>query len=477
MKKFKFCLGVFLSLIGLMVLSSSAFALQYGNFNYTVNPDSTVTITFNSCPGELTPTAVIPSTIDGMPVVGIGAEAFEDCTSLTGVTIPNSVTSIGAFAFNGCTHLTNVTIPASVTSMGDAVFVGLSSLNSIDVDPNNTAYSSQDGVLYNKNKTVIICYPGGKSGGFTIPDSVTSIDAWAFYRVRLTSLTIPDNVTSIGTNAFGQSSLTNVTIGNGVTVIEGGAFYNCPQLTSMTIPNSVTSIGDWAFYNCIGLPSVTIGNSVKSIGDNAFYHCYHLTSVTIPASVTSIGESAFELCSGLTKAYFSGNAPSMGATVFDHCSICYTAGATGFTTPYWCPLNNNCYPASVCGGTTTSTTTSIPPTTTTTTPTVIELSSFTATPKASEAILQWNTESETDNAGFNLYRSESENDNYSKINTSLIPAKGSSTQGASYEFTDTNVQNRKTYYYKLEDIDLNGTSTMHGPVSATPRLIFGIFGK
>jgi hypothetical protein len=107
-------------------------------------------------------------------------------------------------------------------------------------------------------------------------------------------------------------------------------------------------------------------------------------------------------------------------------------------------------------------------------PTLITLSAFNAIPKSNKVILQWSTESEIDNAGFNLYRSESENGNYTKINSSLIPAKGSSTQGASYEFTDNNVQNRKTYYYKLEDIDLNGNSTMHGPVSATPRLIYGI---
>jgi hypothetical protein len=124
----------------------------------------------------------------------------------------------------------------------------------------------------------------------------------------------------------------------------------------------------------------------------------------------------------------------------------------------------------------TTTTTTVTPVSTTTTvpPTIIELSSFTATPKAGNVILQWSTESETDNAGFNLYRSKSADGEYSKINSTLIPAQGSSTQGASYEFTDTNVQNRKTCYYKLEDIALNGTSTMHGPVSAKPRLIYGI---
>jgi len=124
-----------------------------------------------------------------------------------------------------------------------------------------------------------------------------------------------------------------------------------------------------------------------------------------------------------------------------------------------------------------TTTTAIQTTTTTTAPaTLIDLSSFTATPKFSKVILQWSTEAETDNAGFNLYRSTSENGDYIKINDSLIPAEGTSTQGASYSFVDNEVKNRMTYYYKLEDIDLNGTSTMNGPVTATPRWIFGIFG-
>jgi hypothetical protein len=106
--------------------------------------------------------------------------------------------------------------------------------------------------------------------------------------------------------------------------------------------------------------------------------------------------------------------------------------------------------------------------------TLIKLSSFIATPKSGKIILSWNTASETDNVGFNLYRAESENGEYIQINDSLIPSKGSSTQGASYEFADNDVKNRKTYYYKLEDIDLNGISTLHGPITATPRLIFGM---
>jgi hypothetical protein len=102
-------------------------------------------------------------------------------------------------------------------------------------------------------------------------------------------------------------------------------------------------------------------------------------------------------------------------------------------------------------------------------PTLITLSSFTATPSDRAVILKWTTESEIDNAGFNIYRAESENGKYVKINGSLIPAEGSATSGATYQYVDNDVKNRTTYYYKLEDTDIYGTSTMHGPVSAEPR--------
>jgi len=127
--------------------------------------------------------------------------------------------------------------------------------------------------------------------------------------------------------------------------------------------------------------------------------------------------------------------------------------------------------------TATTSTTTIPVTTTTVPATIIKLSSFAAIPKSDRIILEWSTESETDSAGFNLYRFESDKGNYIKINAALILAKGSATQGASYEFEDSTARNGMMYWYKLEDIDLNGKSTIHGPVSATPRWIFGIFAK
>ena len=219
-------------------------------------------------------------------VTSIGSYAFEYCSSLASITIPDSVTSIGDYAFRDCSRLTSITIPDSVTSIGVNPFGGCRKLNQINVDTANTAYSSVNGVLLNKNKTKLISYPEGKT---------------------YTSYAIPSSVTNIGDSAFEYcNSLTSITIPNSVTSIGNKAFYRCSFLTSITIPDGVTSIGYSAFYYCIGLTSITIPDSVTSIGDYAFKYCSSLTSVTIPNSVTSIGNSAFYGCDRLKAAYYLG---------------------------------------------------------------------------------------------------------------------------------------------------------------------------
>jgi len=266
-------------------------AVVQAQYNYATNSDNTITITGYT--GVLPSVLTLPSTITGLPVISIGDNAFNGCTSLTSVTIPNNVTSIGEEAFDactsltnvtmgtnvtsigeeafyGCTSLTSVTIPNSVISIGDAPFAGCTSLRAITVDTNNPAYSSVAGVLFDKSQSRLIQYPAGEAGSYTIPNSVTSI----------------------GNDAFGA----------------------CTSLTSVTIPNSVTSIGEEAFGWCTGLTSVTIGTNVASIGDLAFDGCTSLTSV-----------------------YFTGNAPSADSTVFAcdvKATVYYLPWTTGWSTPF-----------------------------------------------------------------------------------------------------------------------------------------------
>ena len=276
-------------------------------------------------------------------VTSIDEYTFYGCTSLTSVTIPNSIASIGMYAFYGCTSLMSITIPDSVTNIEDLAFLECNKLTEIIVDSNNELYASKDGVLFDKKFRTIVYCPEGKIGSFTIPDSVTNIENSAFSGCnKLTEIivdsdselyaaedgvlfdkkfrtiicfpggktgnfTIPDSVTSIEDSAFAWcTGLISVTIPDSVTSIGYWAFSGCTSLTSVMIPDSVTSIGDYAFYDCIGLTNVTIPDSVTSIGDSTFQGCTNLTSVTIPDSVTSIGWDAFDDCDNLTDIYYSG---------------------------------------------------------------------------------------------------------------------------------------------------------------------------
>ena len=291
-----------------------------------------------------------------------------DC-DFTKVIIKEGVTSIGTYAFRSCDNLNYITIPYSVTSIGDinnGALFGCQNLMFINVDINNKYYATEDDVLFNKNKTLLIQYPTGKTEEeYVIPDSVTSIGTDAFHFCKsLTSITIPDSVTSIGSFAFSFcNNLTSITIPDSVASIGREAFYYCGNLTSVTasgeinkigyntftgtpwlrekrkenplvilgrtlidgqtcegnvvIPDSVTNIGDYAFDKCDSLTSITILDSVTSIGKEAFYYCENLDSVTIPDSVTGIGYRAFLGCKSLTDIYYNGTEEEWNAITIE----------------------------------------------------------------------------------------------------------------------------------------------------------------
>ena len=293
MKLKKWLLGLVTFAAMVVICAVCTGAETYGNFEYSVRDDGTVEITDYNGSAEK---VEIPEKINGKSVTSIGNYAFEYCENITSVTIPDSVTSIGFCVFSNCTSLTSITIPNSVTSISGGAFENCTSLTAINVASENSNYVSVNGVLYNKDKTTIICYPAGKKdNNYKIPDSVTEIDDYAFNGcISLSSVTIPNSVTSIGVYAFEYcASLKSITIPDSVPLVGPGAFSNCTNLTSVTIQNGVMYIGNEAFANCTSLTGITIPDSVTWIGRYSFGGCTNLTSITIPNSVTSIGDYAF----------------------------------------------------------------------------------------------------------------------------------------------------------------------------------------
>jgi hypothetical protein len=233
-----------------------------------------------------------------LSVTSIGAGAFQGCTGLSSFNIPSSLISIGNIAFRGCTGLTSINIPSSVTSISTAAFSGCNA--NIIVDAANANYSSIDGVLFNKTKTVLLQCPISKIVSYVIPTSVTSFGDDAFEDCTgLISINIPSSVASIGSEVFS----------------------NCTGLTSINIPSSLTSIGSGAFLGCTALTSINIPSSVTSISNMTFCGCIGLTSLAIPNSVNSIGSNAFDGCSGLTSIYENSSLPinlSSSTNVFNN---------------------------------------------------------------------------------------------------------------------------------------------------------------
>ena len=251
----------------------------------------------------------IPSEINGTPVTTIGNAAFRD-SSVTSVTIPDSVTEIGANAFAGCTNLTSVNYIG-----GDWSKLTIQSGNPAVEDAAKDAANEQlfDFKFILNNTAVVVIRYKGTAADVTIPSRykdkpVTVIDHAAFFNSAVTSVTIPDSVTSIDDNAFGFcSQLTNISIPNSVTYIGFSAFAHCTSLKSITLPSSLSSISEALFSGCSQLTTIHIPDSVPSIQSYAFYHCRNLETIRIPVSVTLIETDAFAGCPSLMTVTYSGS--------------------------------------------------------------------------------------------------------------------------------------------------------------------------
>lgn len=244
----------------------------------------------------------------------IESSAFADCYNLNSVIIPESVTSIGDSAFSGCECLTTIYLPDTVTDIGNSAFNGCKNLIAVSVSDNNENYLSEDGVLYNKEKSVIIDYPDGKPGEYIIPNTIIAISDDEFSNcVNMTSVIIPESVKSIGEYAFYFcDSLTSITISSGVEIIDETAFDYCNNLCTIIVDNNNTNFSsiDGVLYNkeitdIVHFPKGKSGvflipNTVTSI-DCEFWSCEKLTAIAIPNSVVEISDSPFFGCYELTE--------------------------------------------------------------------------------------------------------------------------------------------------------------------------------
>lgn len=340
--------------------------------NYAISGNTAYVASSPNASGDIT----IASTYDGYPVTTIGYAAFSGA-SLTGVTIPNTVTNIAGYAFQDCFSLTSVTIPASVVSIGDAAFedckltsiaipAGVISIGeqafygyvtSITVAAQNPSFSSLNGVLFNKNQTTLVEFPNYFATTYAIPNGVTSIGDYAFYGcVSLTSVIIPNSVTNIGEQAFALCfGMQGISIPDSVTIIGHEAFFDCSGLTNVIIPSSVTNMGDGPFVACTSLTNITvlagnrayistnsvlfdinqavliqypagnnrssynIPNNVTNISSQAFANCVNLASVIIPDTVISVADGAFGSCVDLTNITIPSNVASIGDLAFANC--------------------------------------------------------------------------------------------------------------------------------------------------------------
>jgi len=328
------------------VTSIEPYAFNYSNTVTSLSVDS-LNPNFSSVDGVLFDK--LATTLLAYPAAKVGSPYV----------VPTGVVTLSDYAFANALFLTAIDIPESVTSIGSNALVWMPVLAEIHVDSLNADFSTTDGVLFNKNKTTLLSYPGGKVGNpYVIPTGVTSIETLAFAGAGLlTSLTIPPGVLSIGWGAFqGAMALTSLSIPSTLTSIGDYAFENATSIasfnasplnadfasrngvlfskdlttlvaypplasnTSYNIPMGVITIATSAFNNATRLTSINIPTSVRTIGNSAFQNVSSITSLEIPIGVTSIGSSAFEFTTALTSITLPDTLTSIGTGAFWYAS-------------------------------------------------------------------------------------------------------------------------------------------------------------
>lgn len=331
------------------------YSLEYSYIN------SKTEISITGCSAEATKVE-LPLTIDDLPITDIGEGAFYQCNALTEVSMSDKVTTInaGAFfncaslttldlsdqlttidyqAFYGCSGLTEFEIPATLATLGEDVFQGCTALEMIDVADGNTVYSDVDGVLYNRDQTVLIKYPEGASAQtYTVPETVTSIRNSACYSAKnLESVTLPASLTTLGSYVFeGCPVLQRIEVAEGneaYTSLDGVLFtkdmstlIKFPEKNAQTaykVPDATKKLEAWSFVGAEQLETIDL-NQVTEIGEDSFYYCTSLKSVTIPEGMTELSGACFAYCVNLSEVSLPSSLSKIGAYCFVNCEALKT---------------------------------------------------------------------------------------------------------------------------------------------------------
>lgn len=258
---------------------------------------------------------VIPNSVKA-----IDYGAFSTCFTLKTVELSNNLSSLGDLAFENCMELTSVTIPATLEKIGINPFSRCTKLEKINIDSANKNYTVSDGVLFNKDLSRLISYPGGKPNAYTVPSSVKSIDDAAFsYAEKLSAVSIPSTVSNIGKKAFNYcTSLSSIIIPDSVSVIEESTFLGCNNITTAILPKHLRNIESSAFASCNLLQNVEIPEKVETIGFMAFSGTC-LEKLNIPESVTQIGDYSFSSIPTLTSVKISTSVINFGNRIWEGC--------------------------------------------------------------------------------------------------------------------------------------------------------------
>ena len=322
--------ALLIGLVPTLLLPAAAADYTSGDFTYKLNDDGSAIITqYSGSAAALT----IPSSLDGHTVKQIDSYAFGKNTTLTSVSIPETVTELKYSAFMDCTSLTAVTIPSGLTksgSLGSGAFSGCSALTTVQFGSGLTSIPE---ALFEGTGLKTITLPESvtsigmwafadcaKLEQVSFPASLTSIDGCAFENcTALTAVTLPKRLTKLGNEVFANcSALKSVWIPKSLTNINGfggGCFKGCTALTDITFETGITKIADYQFDGS-PIKSITIPGTVTTIGMSAFSGCANLTAIDLPTSVTEIGAYAFEKCTGLTAVTLPKHLRELGSDAF-----------------------------------------------------------------------------------------------------------------------------------------------------------------